>query len=71
MLLYPTYDVHQSYHQGNIFHMALWLGQYLDIACGVLPALVVIVRHHTSSAIAPVYTPTSAEWNNHQQCTRV
>ena len=31
--LYPTYDVDQSYCQGNIFHIiALWLGQYLDIA---------------------------------------
>ena len=27
-----TYDVDQSYRQGNIFHIALWLGQYLDIA---------------------------------------
>ena len=26
--LYPTYDVDQSlaYRQGNIFHIALWLG---------------------------------------------
>ena len=27
-----TYDVDQSYRQGNIFHIALWVGQYLDIA---------------------------------------
>ena len=32
IILYPTYDVDQSYHQGNIFDIALWLGQYLDIA---------------------------------------
>ena len=31
-ILYPTYDVDQSYREGNIFHIALWLGQYLDIA---------------------------------------
>ena len=30
--LYPTYDIDQSYHQGNIFDTAMWLGQYLDIA---------------------------------------
>ena len=29
---YHTYNVDQSYRQGNIFHIALWLGQYLDIA---------------------------------------
>ena len=29
--LYPTYDVDQSYRQGNILHIAMWLGQYLDI----------------------------------------
>ena len=30
-ILYPTYDVDQSYCQGNIFHITLCLGQYLDI----------------------------------------
>ena len=29
--LYLTYDIDQSYRQGNIFDIALWLGQYLDI----------------------------------------
>ena len=30
--LYPTYDVDQSYRQGSILDIALWLGQYHDIA---------------------------------------
>ena len=30
--LYPTYDVDQRYRQGNICDIALWLGQYHDIA---------------------------------------
>ena len=30
--LYPTYDVDQSYRQGNICDIALWLGQYHDIS---------------------------------------
>ena len=30
--LYPTYDVNQRYHQGNIGDVALWLVQYHDIA---------------------------------------
>ena len=31
-ILYPTYDVDQSYRQGSILDIALWLGQYHDIA---------------------------------------
>ena len=31
-ILYPTYDLDQSYCQGNILHIALWIGQYHDIA---------------------------------------
>ena len=31
-LLNPTYDVDQRYCQGNICDIALWLGQYHDIA---------------------------------------
>ena len=63
--MYPTYDVDQSYHQGNniIFHVALWVGQYLDIALSVVqltttevPGPVVRLRHHTCSAIATVDT---------------
>ena len=30
--MYPTYDVDQSYRQGSILDIALWLGQYHDIA---------------------------------------
>ena len=30
--LYPTYDIDQRYRQGNICDIALWLGQYHDIA---------------------------------------
>ena len=31
--LYPTYDVDQRYRQGNIYDIALWLGQsYHDTA---------------------------------------
>ena len=30
--LYPTYDIDQRYRQGSICDIALWLGQYHDIA---------------------------------------
>ena len=30
--LQPTYDVDQRYRQGNVCDIALWLGQYHDIA---------------------------------------
>ena len=32
LYLYPTYDIDQSYRQGSILDIALWLGQYHDIA---------------------------------------
>ena len=32
VILYPTYNVDQSYRRGNILDTTLWLGQYHDIA---------------------------------------
>ena len=63
--LYPTYDVDQTYRQGNILDIALWLRQYHDIALWyswllLVPGPVVRLRNHTCNAITTVgYKPVN------------
>ena len=79
--MYPTYDVDQRYRQGNIilynYDIALWLGQYHDIALWYsqllqVPGPVVKLRHHTCICYYCGDTNQLRWWvsKNHCMCER-